>query len=680
MKTPTSFTFDDPYPTNAQRLSKPPPSKRTSQSPSLLQPPQPITPTTPTTPTTIAIERSPLSINISRLSTFTHSSIASELDSPSVYSCDTRTFTRASRRQSIPLSPLSGRNAVPSGISITLGSYAQSPDNRTLASHVRDDSMAVSDPDFVQAIDDMSGRSFRLSLLRLKEGVQKAEMIDGHQRGHNANFSVTTDKKSLKTVQLPTIAVESPVEADFPKKTLVDASLSRPNMSQTAKWLITLSTCFFTFLSTFTESSYLLILSSISHSFSNSSIQTDLGSTTFAIGYGITPLFTVPLSDHLGYLPVYIGSGVGFSLMFIMIALAQNIQTILVGRFLQGIFASTGIVLVAGTIIDTWEPKERILPLVIFCLSILSGASLGPTISGPIIMNPHLSWRWVQWIQLIGTQFNVFSKSRRETTYLSVNTGDDTQFQTSMAGRKGVKSGSWLESYRRLFRAFVHPIVLSLSIWFGLTWSVASCIIQSIIPIFGTTRHFTGGENGLVFLSILYDLTAFPRATRLRSTPFGSIGSILGFTVPNPKVNLPSSRQNGPEACLYSACGAALLLPMAMFIYAWTAKTHDVNWIAPVIGITLSFVSISVTLIVTILYLAECFGTTTTSALSVVWLARNLSAMALPLFSDQMFKVLDFPWALTLFGGVAIALVPISLVSEVDQLFLNRVADASAII
>ena len=42
----------------------------------------------------------------------------------------------------------------------------------------------------------------------------------------------------------------------------------------------------------------------------------------------------------------------------------------------------------------------------------------------------------------------------------------------------------------------------------------------------------------------------------------------------------------GPEARLYLACFAAILMPIAMFIYAWSSFPF-VPWVALTIGITL---------------------------------------------------------------------------------------------
>lgn len=106
--------------------------------------------------------------------------------------------------------------------------------------------------------------------------------------------------------------------------------------------------------------------------------QATIGLSVFTLGFGVVPLVTSSFSEEFGRLPLYIVSGIGFFLMFPMIALyvrlhysmviathlhfffirAKNIQTVIVARFLQGAFGSTAATMVGGTIADIWLTKE----------------------------------------------------------------------------------------------------------------------------------------------------------------------------------------------------------------------------------------------------------------------------------------------------------------------------------
>ena len=49
----------------------------------------------------------------------------------------------------------------------------------------------------------------------------------------------------------------------------------------------------------------------------------------------------------------------------------------------------------------TFTLDRRGLPMSIFSLCAMGSAALGPVFSGWMEMNPHLRWKWIQWIQLM---------------------------------------------------------------------------------------------------------------------------------------------------------------------------------------------------------------------------------------------------------------------------------------
>jgi MFS family permease len=80
--------------------------------------------------------------------------------------------------------------------------------------------------------------------------------------------------------------------------------------------------------------------------------------------------------------------------MFIPPALCQNIQTMLIARFLSGISASVGATMVGGTISDIFENKDRGTPMNLFGVGSICGTGLGPFIAGFIWTNSKLGWRY----------------------------------------------------------------------------------------------------------------------------------------------------------------------------------------------------------------------------------------------------------------------------------------------
>jgi hypothetical protein len=63
----------------------------------------------------------------------------------------------------------------------------------------------------------------------------------------------------------------------------------------------------------------------------------------------------------------------------------------------------------------------------------------------------------------------------------------------------------------------------------------------------------------------------------------------------------------GPEARLFGACFAAVLLPVGMFIYAWSSF-RSVPWIAQAIGITIFIWGVFIIYLAVFSYLADWYA------------------------------------------------------------------------
>lgn len=109
------------------------------------------------------------------------------------------------------------------------------------------------------------------------------------------------------------------------------------------------------------------------------------------------------------------------------------------------------------------------------------------------------------------------------------------------------------------------------------------------------------------------------------------------------------------------ACFAAFLLPISMFIYAWCAYTR-ITWAAQAIGVTLFIWATSIIYLCVFTYLADCYGPFASSALAGQSLCRNLAGTAFPLFTTQMFDDLGYRWANTIFGCIAVTMIPIPFI------------------
>lgn len=71
-------------------------------------------------------------------------------------------------------------------------------------------------------------------------------------------------------------------------------------------------------------------------------------------------------------------------------ALAHNIQTLLVGRFLAGMAGSASLTVAGGTVGDLFIPTQIQAPMMLFTISPFVGPTLGPVIGG--FISQFASW------------------------------------------------------------------------------------------------------------------------------------------------------------------------------------------------------------------------------------------------------------------------------------------------
>lgn len=133
--------------------------------------------------------------------------------------------------------------------------------------------------------------------------------------------------------------------------------------------------------------------------FGNSRLFSVLGLSTFVLGLGCGPLCFGPVSEFYGRRPVYLLAWPMFILWTIPQAAAQNITTMIIGRYLSGFSGSTFLAVSGGTITDLFSKNELQYPMAIFSVSPLLGPSIGPMIGGFINYNSH--WRWTYYVLIV---------------------------------------------------------------------------------------------------------------------------------------------------------------------------------------------------------------------------------------------------------------------------------------
>ncbi|KAH8831524.1 major facilitator superfamily domain-containing protein [Flagelloscypha sp. PMI_526] len=376
----------------------------------------------------------------------------------------------------------------------------------------------------------------------------------------------------------------------------------------------------------------------------------------FNLGFALTPLVTAAFSEEFGRNTLYFVSHVGFMLMFVMIAKAHNIVTVIVGRLLQGAFGSTAATMVGGSIADLFPPQERGIPMTIFSVAYFTGCSAGPVFSGYLEVDDRLGWRWIEWIQMMisAVQLIVLLLVMKETRVGILLTRKAKKLRKSTKSnryrariedeRPPLRTLVLIACTRPIYLLFSEYVVGSFSLWIAFLWGIYFVLIRSITPTFMGLHGFSTQEAGLIYLAL-------------------PIGAFLGvcsnvFQERLYKSNVATRRQ---EARLYFACFAGVLFPASMFIYAWCAHS-TVTWVAQAFALVLFVWAAFIMFLAVFSYMADCYGTFASSSLAGQSLCRNLLGFVFPLFADQMFDRLGVNWACTIFACIGTLMIPIPIV------------------
>ncbi|KAG5734259.1 hypothetical protein E4T56_gene14627 [Termitomyces sp. T112] len=411
------------------------------------------------------------------------------------------------------------------------------------------------------------------------------------------------------------------------------------------KWFITLSTSFLCLTVAIGSSIITGDMEGASRDLHASQEVINLTVSCFVLGFGIGPLFFAPLSEVIGRRPIYCVSIFFFFVFTIPSALAKNAATLVVGRQLAGLAASAPIANVGGTISDIWAIKERGIPMAIFSGTIFLGPCLGPIMGSWI--GQRAGWRWIYWVLLIligvvfaltivvpETYAPVLLKKKAER--LRKETGDDSYTTRAEMDRLPFASTLKVALTRPFIMMVMEPIVLFFSFYLSFVYSLLYLLFFAFPIAFAHVRGWSMGMTGTSFVSIM----------------LGILVALAGLPYQEAIYRRVTKDGNFPEARLYPMLSGCILLPISLFIFAFTGGNPAVHWV--VVCLSGAFFGISMILIYVAAnsYIIDSYSTFPASAMAAKTLMRSIIGATIPLWVDQMFGNIGIQW-----GGLLLALI-----------------------
>lgn len=372
-----------------------------------------------------------------------------------------------------------------------------------------------------------------------------------------------------------------------------------------------------------------------------------VGFLVFNGAFAIVPLVLGPISESAGSRPVYIISMFFFVIWFIGLALAPNIGSVLVFRFLSGCSGAAGVTLIPGTLANIFTTKERAIPVALFSLVAVLGTVASPLYSGFIVQEK--GWRWIQWVQLItnGAVFIflvIFLRENRGSVLLTrrakklrKETGDQRYRSAAELETPNIKALLHQSTTKALVLLIREPVVLAFSLYLAYAWALIFASFALIPKIYGSDGFgWSTGVTGLAYIGpIIGCFIAFGMSFYFKSLYDRAQTNNGGVPV--------------PEARLYgSACGG-ILSTIGLFITSFTSYSY-LFWIGPQFGLCLVLIGVYQIFESVQSYLADAYGENAASAIAAQGFTRNALAASFPLFTGALFNNLH-PWG----GGLLLS-------------------------
>jgi len=140
------------------------------------------------------------------------------------------------------------------------------------------------------------------------------------------------------------------------------------------------------------------------------------------------------------------------------------------------------------------------------------------------------------------------------------------------------------------------------------------------------------------------------------------VGFFLGTQICAPCQDLIyrklKARNNGvgkPEFRVPLMVPGALLVPIGLFWYGWSARAHT-HWIVPNIGATVFAAGVIIGFQCIQTYIVDSYTRFAASAVGAATVLRSLAGFGFPLFAPYMYGALGYGWGNSLLGFIAIGL------------------------
>ncbi|GAA5830567.1 hypothetical protein JCM3766R1_002764 [Sporobolomyces carnicolor] len=433
-----------------------------------------------------------------------------------------------------------------------------------------------------------------------------------------------------------------------------DDPLNPRNWPTWKKIFVNFVLCLWVLSLTYASTAYVASIGAIEARFHIGQEAAILGVTLTVLGFAAGPLLAGPSSELFGRRAVYTFCGVLYSAFSIGAAFANNATALLIFRFLLGFFGSASINNVPASIGDFTVPLNRATYASLYSIMAFGGPSLGPLCSS--FIETEVGYRWnLRVMAIFSTVTSIMVAFVPETHGPTLAKREAAKSMRLEKKRGGVDLrkivGVYKQALKRPVLFFVtEPIVLFVSIYLSILYGILYGFFEAFGIVFVEERGFKRTSYGLTYISLGLGFLVGATMVATVGTKAYAKGlkkaSEAGETLP-------------AESRLVLAYGAAVVSPISLFLFAFTAPYPHVHWIVPCIAEFLFAISMLWIFVSFISYLIDVYLAHAASALAAGMASRALLGSVFPLFALQMYRALTIQGATSLLAGLSLLCTPL---------------------
>ncbi|VEU22176.1 DEKNAAC103176 [Brettanomyces naardenensis] len=382
-----------------------------------------------------------------------------------------------------------------------------------------------------------------------------------------------------------------------------------------------------------------------------------LGTSLFTIGFAVGPIVWGPMSEVYGRRPVLILSSFLFTVFNFAVACSDRLEAILICRFFAGCLGAAPLVVVPASFADMFGNKTRGTAIVVFIMTILVGPMMAPFCGAFITANPHLGWRWTEFVTGILAAASCISITffERESHHPVILIGK-ARILRRTAGNWGIHAAHEEVSLtmkqlvegnlkRPLYMLFTEPILFTITLYLSFIFGMLYLFLTAYPIVFRDGYHMAPGVAELPFIALIIGLG------------LGGLFCISYEKVYNRKLDQNHGRIV-PENRLPPLVVGSVAFPIGVLWLCWTGNYPDrIHWIVPTIsGLFTGFGTISI-FVPCLNYIVDSYLTFAASAMAANNFLRSGFGGASPIFATFMFVGMGTNWAGLLLGMVAVVMI-----------------------